>query len=287
MSALNDGYCSDDGSSGSLLCHRYILATLLSSPVRMSEISTVGCSEVRWAVGIAANGDSELLGVWGPRVVGLRPATGALAEAGNPARPVAPPPAWHAHFADMRARGLARVRLVVCPDSPSFASELRDCFPGATALPSFALQFEVSVSRAAQDHRASMALLLQDIIDAGSPHEAGQALDHLESSRLGQRYPDVVAAWRLTLEQGRPLFDAAPSLRRVVHSGDGLSVDMNRSLGRAIARRRPFTSADDAVEFVRAALERRLRAIGGSDKGAVTARSRTRTALATTMSASL
>ncbi len=287
MSVIDGGYCREDGSSGALLCHRYLLATLLSSPVRMSGTSMVGCGEIRWAMGIAANGDCELLGVWGPPVVGPRPATGALAAAGKSARPVGPPPAWKAHFADMHARGLERVRLVVGPDSPSFASELRECFPGATALPSFALQFELSVSRVAPNHRALMALLLQDIIDAGSPKEAGQALDHLESSPLGQSYPDVVAAWRHTLEQGRPLFDAAPSLRRVVHSGDGLSVDMNRSLGRAIARRRPFTSADDAVDFVRAALERRLRAIGGSDKGAVTARSRTRTAPATTMSASL
>lgn len=287
MSVIDGGYCREDGSSGALLCHRYLLATLLSSPVRMSGTSMVGCGEIRWAMGIAANGDCELLGVWGPPVVGPRPATGALAAAGKSARPVGPPPAWKAHFADMHARGLERVRLVVGPDSPSFASELRECFPGATALPSFALQFELSVSRVAPNHRALMALLLQDIIDAGSPKEAGQALDHLESSPLGQSYPDVVAAWRHTLEQGRPLFDAAPSLRRVVHSGDGLSVDMNRSLGRAIARRRPFTSADDAVDFVRAALERRLRAIGGSDKGVVTARGRTRTALATTMSASL
>lgn len=287
MSVMDGGYCREDVSSGALLCHRYLLATLLSSPVRMSGTSVVGCGEIRWAMGIAANGDCELLGVWWPPVVGPRPATGALAAAGKSARPVGPPPAWKAHFADMHARGLERVRLVVGPDSPSFASELRECFPGATALPSFALQFELSVSRVAPNHRALMALLLQDIIDAGSPQEAGEALDHLESSPLGQRYPDVVAAWRLTLEQGRPLFDAAPSLRRVVHSGDGLSVDMNRSLGRAIARRRPFASADDAVDFVRAALQRRLRAIGGSDKGVVTARGRTRTALATTMSASL
>ena len=287
MSVMDGGYCREDGASGALLCHRYLLATLLSSPVRVSGTSMVGCGEIRWAVGIAANGDCELLGAWGPSVVGPRPATGALAAAGNSARHVGPPPAWHAHLADMRARGLERVRLVVGPDSPSFTSELRECFPGAAALPSFALQFELSVSRVAPNHRASMALLLQDIIDAGSPHEAGQALDHLESSRLGQRYPDVVAAWRHALEQGSPLFDAAPPLRRVIHSGDGLSLDMNRSLSRAIARRRPFVSSDDAVDFVRAALERRLRAIGGSDKGAPTARMRTRRALATTMSASL
>lgn len=249
-----------------LLCRQYAavyLNQLESSDEGGSESRQVYC----WVLGVLSDGQPEAIGLWSHDAAGWKSPGHVLKN--------------------IKSRGVERIRFVMGGGGPAFGQDLRASFPGATALPSFALQFEVSVSRATQDHRALMALLLQDIIEAGSPQEASQALGHLESSPLGERYPDVVAAWRHTLEQGRPLFDAAPPLRRVVHSGDSLATALNRSLGRAIARRRPFTSADDAVAFIRAALERRLRAIGVSDRGAVTARSRTRTALASTMSASL
>jgi len=250
-----------------LLCTTYVMACVneVLAPVQRNDgLSQVG---IAWLVGFRESDECELLEV---RLTSDRS-----------------PSDWSRLWDDLSIRGAARVRFTIGGRAFFRGQDLPPCFPGSVALPSIALQLESSALRVAPGHRAQVNDSLRAIVDSKSSHDAWRALHLFESSPLGQRYPDVVAAWRLTLEQGRPMFDAAPLLRRVVHSGDGLSVDMNRSLGRAIARRRPFTSADDAVHFVRAALERRLRAIGGSDRGAVTARSRTRRALATTMSASL
>jgi len=222
---------------------------------------------IAWLVGFRENAECELMEV-------------RLMSARGPSN-------WSRVWVDLAARGVARVRFTVGGDAFFHGREPQPCFPGSVALTSIALQLESSGSSVAPEHRAQVNDSLRVVVDSKSSDDAWRAMHLFESSLLGERYPDVVAAWRHTLEQGRPLFDAASPLRRVVHSGDGLAMDMNRSLGRAIARRPPFTSADDAVDFVRAALERRLRAIGGSGKGAVTARSRTHTAPATTMSASL
>lgn len=220
-----------------------------------------------WALGVLDDGRPEAVGVWPWDASTSRGLCRALQE--------------------MAGRGAERIRFLIGGSESSFPEEIRDCCPGVTSVPSYTQQVERSLSTVSSNDLEPMARQLRQVMSAAFTRDAHDELESLGSSPMGKRYPDVVAAWRLTLEQGRPLFDASPPLRRAVLSGDGLAAALNRSLGRAIARRRPFTSADDAVAFVRAALERRLRAIGGSDSGAATARGRTRTALATTMSASL
>lgn len=249
-----------------LLCRHYAAVYL-----NQFEASDEGGGESRldycWVLGVLNDGQPEAIGLWAHDAA-ARKSPGHVLQ-------------------NIKSRGVERVRFVIGSGAPTFGQDVRASFPGAIALPSYAQELERSLARLAPNDREPGARQLRQAIGAISSQEAREGLERLESSPIGERYPDVVTAWRLTLEQGRPLFDAPPPLRRVVHSGDGLSTALNRSLGRAIARRRPFTSADDAVAFIRAALERRLRAIGVSDRGAVTARIRTRTALASTMSASL
>ncbi|MBT9494694.1 MAG: transposase [Paucibacter sp.] len=223
------------------LCRRYIAGNFskVFTPVRGS--NGAQGRAVQWVVGCLRDGDCELLGAWIPTEKG--------------------PALWAEVFADLEIRGVESIKFVFGNDLANDGEGQRVAPFGATELPSIEQTLAIALAQVAPRHRDAAERALRTVAVAGSSEAAGEALRAFERDRWGERYPQIVAQWRLTLAQWAPLFALPASLRRVVVSGDRAAADLHRSLVRAIDRHGCFANQTAALDFVADSLlraERRL-----------------------------
>jgi len=201
------------------LCRHYLLVhfNALSTQVRGQGGSTG--LPVRWALGVLADGQCEVMGVW------PEPEPGASA--------------WQAIHRDLTARGVERIRFVVMPGSAG----LDAAFPGAAMLNSVAPLLPL-VGRLARAR------------DAGSALEAtakpNPPVDALPVCRAVPRALDSHPGC------GEPIALSA-RLRQVVVRADEAARQLQARLDWALRRHGRFDSADSAVTFIEQELNRLAR----------------------------
>ncbi|MGC4079306.1 MAG: transposase [Rubrivivax sp.] len=224
--------------AGLTLCRSYVAAYVHCVPVRYLPHGGDSCGAAHWWIGSRRDG-SETLGVW------------LAAEARQQT--------CRQILADIRHRGLERIRFAVTDDPTAFGEDLQKQFPGALSLPSIASLLDRSVRQVQTRDRAPVKNHLLAILQAGSHQAAQQSISEFESSRWAARYPALVTHWRLALDQGRPLWSLAPTLRREVLRGDARATSLHLSVGKALARHGGFADPGAALSFVQAALARAQR----------------------------
>lgn len=234
----SNGRADEGARAGLALCRSYVAAYVHCVPVRFLPHGGDRRSVVHWWIANRRDG-SETLGVW------------LAAESGHPT-------CRHV-LADVRRRGLERIRFAVTDDLTAFGEDLQTQFPGASPLPSFARLLDRSVRQVQPRDRAPVKNHLLAILQAGSHQAVLQSLAEFESSRWAARYPALVTDWHLALDQGRPLWSLAPTLRREVLRGDARATSLQLSVDKALARHGGFADPGAALSFVQAALARAQR----------------------------
>lgn len=233
-----------------LLCRRYV-AVFFHGTERPAKGGGSWPPVLSWAIGAIGNGEAAVIGVW---------AEGAADET-----------VWSRAFTDLKARGLERIRFAVTDDPTAFGEDLRTQFPGTSPLPSFARLLNRSVRQVQPRDRAPVKGHLLAILQAGSSQAAQQSFSDFESSRCAARYPALVTDWRLALDQGRPLWSLAPTLRREVLRGDARATSLHLSVDKALARHGCFADPGAALSFVQAALARAQRRFDAAESTATRA----------------
>lgn len=242
MNAVNEGVdrVQELNLRSRLLCRRYLVAVFRSVDVAVPT-SPGSWVSIHWGFGCSRDKEFELLGAWGQ--------TGADA-------PLSPE-----LVADLESRGVERIRCLVSNPLAVRDSKRGDELLGMSALPSIAQAMAVSAAMAAPRHRQAVASALQLVVGASGSAVASLVLSDFECGPWGQKYPQIVALWRLALVHWQPLFDLPASSRRVVLSGDRMATETHGTLERAIARHGSFANSAEALEFVCGVLlraERRL-----------------------------
>lgn len=77
---------------------------------------------------------------------------------------------------------------------------------------------------------------------------AAQQLDKFAASALGQRYPDVVRAWRQRWEQVVPFLAFSPLLRKAIYTTNMIE-SLKAKLRRSVRARGHFTSEGAAKKL--------------------------------------
>ncbi|MCC9596431.1 MULTISPECIES: transposase [unclassified Rubrivivax] len=221
-----------------LLCRSYV-AVFFHGAEHLGKDGDSWPPVLSWAFGALGNGDAAVIGMW---------AEGASCET-----------VWFRALADLKARGLERIRFAVTDDPTAFGEDLQTQFPGALSLPSFAGLLDRSVRQVQPRDRAPVKNHLLAILQAGSSQAAQQSFSEFESSCSAARYPALVTDWRLARDQGRLLWSLAPTLRREVLRGDARATSLQLSVGKALARHGGFADPSAALSFVQTALARAQR----------------------------
>lgn len=233
-----------------LLCCSYLAVFFdwLRMPWPCAQV--VSTRGLLWALGVHRDGQGEVLGVW--------------------SAPVARSFPWQMVLADLKVRGVERIRFAVDSQSACIEGGLPVVPFCATGLPSIEQTLAVTVAQVAPRHRCAVELALRAVAGAGNGEAVGAALRAFERSRWGERYPQIVAQWLLALAQWAPLFALPASLRRVVVSGDRTAANLHRILARAIDRHGSFANQAEALDFVAEALLRAERSFDRVPAMAVT-----------------
>ena len=101
--------------------------------------------------------------------------------------------------------------------------------------------------------RKAMAAGLRAVYTAPTAEAAEAALQALEDSALGQRYPTVAPAWRRAWTQVVPFFAFPPQVRRMVYTTNAIE-SVNARLRKAIKARGHFPTEEPATKLIWLAL---------------------------------
>jgi transposase-like protein len=231
-----------------LLCRRYAVVHLSSFSRPVINGGTSSEPNVAWAIGLAEDRQSEVLGAWKAR------------ESGS----------WGLVIDDLTLRGVQRIGLAVVEAGEHLREELHSRFPGAVVLPSFGELLNRSILMLPSRHREAISVRLAAVIEAESEVEALSRLHAVEQGPWRADAGEVISQWLAALVRGRQLWNLPPTLRREVLSGDGAVAAVSQSLRRSVARHGPFSDQESALAFVKQALDKSIRRIVLRPDAAVT-----------------
>jgi putative transposase len=226
---------------GQPLCCRYLLLHFESLHAAVCEAGTFRDQTVRWALGVLADGQQEVVGAW-------------LAAESDAT-------AWQKVFEDLQVRGVEGIRFVMNNEHAEVWAPLHTTYPDVTVLPSIGHLLQQSLAQVAPRHRRFGCDVLGAIRDARSAQAGSAALTDLADSPWGETYLAVVGRWRDAVEQLGPLYASSPRVRHIVLSGDDAVQQLHRRLHLAVGRQRCFAGQTAATSFVVGALERAQRGL--------------------------
>nr|WP_316640458.1 transposase [uncultured Roseateles sp.] len=214
------------------LCRHYFSAHVEDLLVEMQVVGGGSADlAVRWAVGVLADGDWEVLGAW----------SGATAG----------PAFWHSVWEDLDDRGVEKVSWVCTAER-----DARALCPTAEVLPPFRMILGQRCMPAASRISDICVEARHAVCEASSVRCARVALEHL-LSRIGNGEPVVLAPdWPVVLSQFGSFYALRPQRRAVVRKGDEVLEHLSRILSRAVVRHGPFADPNAATSFVASTLAR-------------------------------
>lgn len=223
------------GWSARPLCAQYLVVIFESQLVAI-RTDAVRQHEVRWAIGVVADGQSEVLGAWCDSVPGICN--------------------WAAVFADLMRRGVKRIVFVLGDDSSFLSGAARMSYPATKVFPSVWTIMRRSAAEVALSNRRSARQVLSGFRTARSAPAARAMLTSTTAGPLGARYPSAIALWSRALPQLEPRYALTPSRQRCIRQVEDVAEKLLDGLCRATERRCCFAGQSEAARFVAEFLER-------------------------------
>ena len=224
------------------LCCSYLLVLFETLSIQVDEDGLVCDRALRWAFGVLADGQHEVLGAWlGPEAC----------EA-----------TWQAVFDDIKVRGVEKIGFVASSEPATVHPVLRAAYPSATSLPSIGQLLTQGLPKPRpRDHEPAVNVLRAAGVAAGA-RAAQEALAGVAVSRFGPTYPAAVQRWRAAVHQLGPCYAMPPRCRRTMLASEVVLQQLQRSAGRAIGRYGRFADGAAATAFVMDTLRHAERSIG-------------------------
>jgi putative transposase len=185
------------------------------------------------AIGIDAEGDKHVLGIW------LAKTDPRSATAGEGAR------FWASVMADLRNRGVTDILIACCDGLAGFEDAICTAFPHATVQTCIVHLIRNALRPVPRKHHAAMTAQMKTIYTAPSAEAAFDALAAFADSDLGRRYPQAVKVWENAWEQVTPFLAFTPAVRRLLYTTNAIE-SLNYQL-RKVTKARGHFPSDEAV----------------------------------------
>ena len=215
------------------LADTYAIVYLDAIHVKVREAGAVTTRAVYLAIGIDEFGYKEVLGIWLGEHEGAK--------------------FWLTVLNELKVRGLKDILIAVVDGLKGFPEALETAFPNTTVQTCIVHLLRYSLSSASYQERKALAAALKPIYRAESAERAESLLAEFERSALGQRYPDVVRAWRQRWSYVIPFFAFSPLLRKAIYTTNAIE-SLNSTVRRAVRARGHFTSVGAAKKLMYLAL---------------------------------
>ena len=211
----------------------YAVVFLDAIVVKVRDSQVVQNKPAYIAVGIDADGEKHVLGIWLSRT-----APGTAAE-GEGAR------FWGSVMADLRNRGVRDI-LIACVDGlAGFAAAITAAFPTAVVQRCVVHLIRNSLRPVARRDAAQVAAELRRIYTAPTAEAAFDALAAFTESDWGQKYPQAARVWEQAWDDFTPFLAFSPPVRKMLYTTNSIE-SLNYQL-RKVTKARGHFPGDDAV----------------------------------------
>jgi len=201
--------------------------------VKIREDAMVRNKAVYLALGVAADGTRDILGLWIENTEGAK--------------------FWMKVFNDLKTRGVDDILIAVTDGLKGMPEALDVVFPATTLQTCIVHLIRNSLAYASWKERKALAAAIRPIYTAPSAEAAAAALDAFEASPWGQKFPTVVAAWRNAWERVIPFFAFPPAVRKVIYTTNAIE-SVNAQLRKTIKTRGHFPNDEAATKLIWLAL---------------------------------
>lgn len=211
----------------------YAIIYLDAIHVKVRDAGAVTTRAVYLAIGVDETGHKEVLGLWLGEHEGAK--------------------FWLSVLNDLKVRGVKDILITVVDGLKGFPEALETAFPYTTVQTCIVHLLRYSLSSASYRERKALAAALKPLYQAENADRAAVLLDEFEQSELGQRYPDVIRAWRQKWTYVIPYFAFSPLLRKAIYTINAIE-SLNATVRRAVRARGHFTSVGAANKLIYLAL---------------------------------
>lgn len=201
--------------------------------VKIRDDGGVSNKAVYLALGVQADGQRDVLGLWVEQTEGAK--------------------FWRKVFNELKTRGCQDILIAVVDGLKGLAEAIGTAFPRTTVQTCIVHLIRNSLDYAGWKDRKAVAAALRPIYAAASAQAAEQALQAFADGPWGTRYPTIVAAWQRAWENVTPFFVFPPDIRRVIYTTNAIE-SLNMQLRKIIKTRGHFPTDEAAVKLLWLAL---------------------------------
>ncbi len=201
--------------------------------VRIRDEGTVRNKAVYLALGVAADGTREVLGLWIEQNEGAK--------------------FWLKVMNELRNRGVEDILIAVVDGLKGFPEAITAAFPEAQVQTCIVHLLRHSLSYCGWDDRDAVAAALKLIYRAENEAMALKRLAEAEASASGRKYPTIPPSWRRAWEQVIPFFAYSQEVRKIIYTTNAIE-SLNMQLRKVTKNRGHFPSDESATKLLYLAL---------------------------------
>ena len=201
--------------------------------VKIRDTGSVQNKAVHLALGIRADGQKDVLGLW------LETNEGAKF--------------WLQVMTELKNRGVQDILLAVVDGLKGFPEAINAVFPQTEVQTCIVHLVRASLNYVGWQDRKAVAEELRLIYRAATAALGEQQLEAFAAGKWGQKYPTIAPAWRRVWEQVIPFFAYPLEVRRVIYTTNAIE-SLNMQLRKVSKNRGHFPNDEAATRLLYLAL---------------------------------
>ncbi|WP_373559878.1 IS256-like element ISBcen18 family transposase [Burkholderia sp. AU16741] len=197
--------------------------------VKIRDDGVVSNKAVYLALGIQADGQRDVLGLWIEQTEGAK--------------------FWLKVFNELKTRGCQDILIAVVDGLKGLTEAIGAAYPRTTVQTCIVHLIRNSLEYASYKDRKVLAAALRPIYAAASEEAARQALQDFADGPWGAKYPTIVQSWQRAWEHVVPFYVFPPEIRRVVYTTNAIE-SLNMQLRKIIKTRGHFPNDEAAIKLL-------------------------------------
>ena len=206
--------------------------------VKIRDDGVVSNKAVYVALGIQADGQRDVLGLWIEHTEGAK--------------------FWLKVFNEMKTRGCQDILIAVVDGLKGLAQAIETTYPKTTVQTCLVHLIRNSLDYANYKDRKAIAQALRPIYGAPSEAAAAAQLESFAAGPWGEKYPTIAPAWQRAWAHVTPFFAFPPDIRRVIYTTNAIE-SLNMQLRKIIKTRGHFPNDEAATKLLWLALRNVLK----------------------------
>src|ERR1700754_2703865 len=201
--------------------------------VKIRDDGVVSNKAVYLALGIQADGQRDVLGLWIEQTEGAK--------------------FWLKVFNELKNRGCQDILIAVVDGLRGFPEAIEAVYPAAQIQTCIVHLIRNSLNLASWKDRKPLAAALKPIYQAATAEAAEAALQAFSQSEWGKKFPTVAAMWERQWAQVIPFFAYPPEVRKIIYTTNAIE-SMHMQLRKIVKNRGHFPSDEAAGKLLYLAL---------------------------------